>query len=280
MEYTVSGEKIRLTVTDQGGTMTSIVYLPTGEERQWQGDGFWKSRDVVIFPVVGHAGAFTVNGERCELKSHGIVRYETLTLAQKTENSVTLSLTSSEKTRENYPFDFEFSVSYTVVDDTVRVTYFVRSKGGNMPFYVGGHPGMKAPDGEAEIEFENEESPVVYPLETDGSVRIGRLKRFIANKQFFAECKTLQLGSLSGGSIYAHTKDGYTYEYTSDCPLFAFWSNEEGGDYICVEPWWGINDFPQAPRELSLKPFMNFDDGAGKTFSYTLKIKKCDRSDG
>jgi galactose mutarotase-like enzyme len=274
MEYTVSSKTLKLTVTDQGGTMRSIVYLPTGEERQWQGGEHWSSRDVAIFPIIGHAGAFTVSGQKYELKSHGVVRYATLALEKLSANSVTLALTSDHNTRENYPFDFEYKVTYTVIDDKIQVEYFVKSLSGNMPFYVGGHPGMKAPGGSAEIEFENEESPVMYPLETDGSVKIERLKSFIADKPFFAKCKTFQLGGLSGGAIYAHTQDGYTYEYKSNCPLFAFWSNENGGDYICVEPWWGINDFASAPRELFLKPFINFDDGKGQTFTYTLSIKK------
>jgi galactose mutarotase-like enzyme len=133
---------------------------------------------------------------------------------------------------------------------------------------------MKAPNGEAEIEFENEEHPTMYPVGEEEGIKINSLKRFIANKQFFAEFKTLQLANLSGGSIYARTDDGYTYEYKSSCPLFAFWSNEKGGDYVCVEPWWGINDYPAAPRELSQKPFINFDDGKGFTCFYTLKIYK------
>lgn len=254
--------------------MRSLIYLLTGEERLWQGGEFWNSRDVVIFPIIGHAGAFEVNGRRCELKSHGIVRYSRLTPVDMSESSVTFELRSDETTRENYPYDFIFRLRYDLKDDRMKVTYYVQSLCGKMPFYVGGHPGLYAPDGEAEIEFEREESPVSYPLDCDGAVKIDGLKRFIANKAFFAECKTLQLGNLSGGAVYMRTHDGFTYEMNSDCPLYAFWSNEEGGDYVCVEPWWGINDFPQAPRELSLKPFMNFDDGAGRAFSYVLRVTK------
>ena len=132
---------------------------------------------------------------------------------------------------------------------------------------------MITPGGEAVIEFENEENPVLYPLE-GGSVQLENIRRFVANKQFFKQYKTFQLGNLSGGNVYALTSDGYRYTYKSDCPLFAFWSNEEGGDYVCVEPWWGINDFPGSPKELKDKPFINFADEKGKTFSYTLTVEK------
>ena len=93
---------------------------------------------------------------------------------------------------------------------------------------------------------------------------------------FVAEEGTPVLAASDGTVTYVgySTQDGYTYTYRSDCPLWAFWSNENGGDYVCVEPWWGINDNPAFPRELSLKPFMNFEMGEGSTFSYELTVSE------
>ncbi len=274
MLYTISNKYLSVTVNSEGGSMTSVKYLPLNEERQWQGDDFWKSQDVVIFPIIGHAGAYNARGGTFTPKSHGVARYSAFTLADKSGESITLALSSNEETLKTYPYEFDFSITYKLIEKSVEVTYFVRSKDGKIPFYVGGHPGMKAPRGEAVIEFENEENPVLYPVDCAEGIEVKGLRRFVANKAFFAECKTFQLGSLSGGDIYAYTADGYRYTYSSDCPVVAFWSNEKGGDYICVEPWWGINDFPSAPREITLKPFMNFADREGKTFSYRLTVEK------
>lgn len=274
MIYTVKNEYLSLSVTSSGGCMTSLVYLPLNEERLWQGDGFWKSRDVVIFPVLGHAGEFTALGKSYTPKSHGIARYAEFNLADKSEDGITLSLSSSNETLLSYPYPFDFSITYKLEGKSVIITYFVRAKQGKIPFYVGGHPGMKAPGGEAVIEFENPENPLIYPVGEDRAYPMRNLTRFVADKKFFAECKTFQLGSLSGGEIYAYTRDGYKYTYKSDCPVFAFWSNEAGGEYICVEPWWGINDYPAAPREITLKPFINFADDKGSSFTYSLTIGK------
>ena len=274
MIYTIKNDFLSVSVNSEGGSMTSIKYLPTGEERQWQGDEFWKSQDVVIFPVIGHAGAYEAQGEVFTPKSHGVARYSDFTLADKGDNSITLSLSSDDETRKTYPYDFDFSITYKLTDRTLEVTYFVRSKYGKIPFYVGGHPGMKAPGGEAVIEFENVEDPVIYPIDSPSATKMHGLKRFVASKDFFRECKTFQLGSLSGGKIFALTRDGYRYAYKSDCPVVAFWSNPDGGEYVCVEPWWGINDYPSAPREITLKPFMNFTDERGASFSYSLTIEK------
>ncbi len=275
MIYIIENEVIKLSVNGDGGSMTSLVYKPTGEERLWQGDEkWWKGQDVVIFPIVGHAGGFVAKGKSCALRSHGIIRYVTLEVRAKSKTGITLGTRSDENTLENYPYAFDFEISYSLEKNSVKVGYFVRSLGGKMPFYVGGHPGMRAPGGSAEIEFEREEEPLCYPLESDAAVPVGKMKGFRADKAFFARHKTYQLGSLSGGAIYARTSDGYRYAYKADCPLVAFWSNENGGDYICVEPWWGINDYAAAPREITLKPFINFDDGAGRRFGYSLSVEK------
>lgn len=270
MLHTIENQYLKLTVNDEGGSMHSLVYKPTGEERLWQGGEAWASRDVVIFPIIGHAGAFEVCGNSYQLKSHGLARYTRLA-ARNDGGRLTLSFSSNEDTLKVYPYEFDFSVSYELDKNTVNIYYYVRSKRGAMPFYVGGHPGMYAPGGSAVIEFENEERPVEYPL-SGGAVQWPAVKQFVADKAFFADCKTLQLGSLSGGAIFMHTQDGYVYEYRSDCPLFAFWSNEKSGDYVCVEPWWGINDNEQFPREFSLKPFVNYERGKGSLFSYSLTI--------
>ena len=272
MDYTIKSDKLQLTVTDEGGTMRSLIYLPTGEERLWQGGPAWGSRDVVIFPIIGHAGEYTVCGERFAPKSHGVVRYSKLKVEDMGDSFIQFSLENDEETAKTYPFAFLFMLRYEVKGNSMKVTYFVQSKEGKMPFYVGGHPGLKAPGGEAIIEFSGGENAVEYPLGQDCARNIS-LKRIVANKELFKECKTLQIGGLTG-DITASTADGFNYTFYADCPLWAFWSNENEGDYVCIEPWWGINDFPAAPRELSLKPFINFDDGAGRAFSYMLTISK------
>ena len=272
MVYIIKNKYIMLSVNSFGASMESLIYL--GEERLWQGGKAWGSRDVVIFPVIGHAGAYTAEGGEYKPKSHGVARYSEFALVDISVSELVLELSSNAVTKRTYPYDFTLRVKYTLKKNTVKVTYEVKSKGGEIPFYVGSHAGMKAPGGEAVIEFENEEDPVHYLAGTRDAVCLQNIKKFVANKALFKKFKTLQLGGLSGGDIYAHVADGYVYKYRSDCPVVAFWSNEDEGDYICVECWWGVNDCPDFSPELSKKPFINFADGKGKSFSYSLTVSK------
>ena len=281
MLYTLKNNIISVTVNTTGGSMTSVIYLPENEERLWQGSEFWRGQDVVIFPLIGHAGEYSFCGEKFAPKSHGVARYSEFIAESIEEDGITLLLESNDETRKTYPFDFIFKINYKLTGSSVKITYTVKSLKGKIPFYVGGHPGMVAPRGEAWIEFENAENPIVYPLEGGNANIYNKVKKFKADKALFKKVKTLQLGNLSGGAVYVYTSDGYRYSFQSDCPVFAIWSNEDGGDFICVEPWWGINDFSFAPREITLKPFMNFADENGSNFSYKLSLKKvaeCNKS--
>lgn len=272
MVYLIKNKFISLSIDSDGGSMSSLIY--NGEERLWQGGDYWKSRDVVIFPIVGHAGEYTVNGKVYTPKSHGVARYSEFALSDMGVDWITLELTSNAVTRQTYPFDFVFKVTYRLKKNTIQVEYNICSKSGKIPFYVGGHAGMKAPKGEVIVEFENEENPTYFPVNGDDVAKLKNVRRMSLNTEFFKKYKTYQIGGLTGGKICALTNDGYRYTYKCDCPVYAFWRNETGGDYVCVEPWWGISNNESYPTELAEKPFINFADEQGVTFNYTLTIDK------
>ena len=134
MLHCIENEFLKLTVNDEGGSMHSLVYKTADEERLWQGGEAWSSRDIVIFPIVGHAAPFEVCGKTYELKSHGLARYTRLAAERERGDKITLSFSSDSHTLERYPFEFDFAISYELDKNTPKVTYRVRSKGGVMPF--------------------------------------------------------------------------------------------------------------------------------------------------
>lgn len=113
MIYTIKNNYLTLSVNSNGGSMTSIKFL--GEERQWQGGEAWKSQDVVIFPIVGHAGEYTVDGKTYTPKSHGVARYSEFALEEITSDKLTLKLTSDETTKQTYPYDFDLFITYALI---------------------------------------------------------------------------------------------------------------------------------------------------------------------
>jgi galactose mutarotase-like enzyme len=89
---------------------------------------------------------------------------------EKSKNSVSFSLNSSEETRKMYPFEFELQIIYTLEEYKLHIDYKVINKGkSEMPFSIGAHPAF-ALNGNFEnytIEFEKEENLEYYLLEND-----------------------------------------------------------------------------------------------------------------
>ena len=53
----------------------------------------------------------------------------------------------------------------------------------------------------------------------------------------------------------------------------AFWSDNEYGQYVCVEPWWGVPDDYDVKREISQKTLMeSVEVGETYTTDYIIEI--------
>ena len=97
MIYSIKNKYLEVSINSSGASMESLKYL--GEERLWQGGKAWGSRDVVIFPVVGHAGTYTAEGRQFSPKSHGVARYSEFMLSEISESELVLELSSNAETK-------------------------------------------------------------------------------------------------------------------------------------------------------------------------------------
>ena len=79
------------------------------------------------------------------------------------------SITSTEKTKEVYPYDFKLSLTYTLNDNGLFMDYVVDNpETRDIAYCIGAHPGFVMPleDGEKfsdyRLEFEQEEHCLLY----------------------------------------------------------------------------------------------------------------------
>ena len=72
------------------------------------------------------------------------------------------------------------------------------------------------------------------------------------------------------------TTNGYSYKFDiSEAEILAFWCDPHFGDYICVEPWWGIPDIINPNPELKDKPLMHsLNPKESEEKGYTIVISK------
>ncbi len=260
---TIKNEYLEVKVSKEGGALYSITDLKDGDQLMWEGEeGLWSARDYVLFPFCCRRvdGYYTHDGVRYDIENHGFARKSTFAVEKQTEDSVTLLLQDSEKTKKIYPFSFTLRMIYSLEGKKLTVRYAVENPSNeDIYFAFGGHVGMKLiGDSGNTIEFDK---TMTSRYTLDGMFVRGpvdcEFKKFEVDKTFFCAYDTLMLVSEERDSALTFTRgDGKKVKFHFTAPVVAFWSEMERGDFACIEPWWGVPDYLPLEREISKKPLV------------------------
>lgn len=289
MEYILENEQLKVTLSDAGGEIRSIVGKKTGTEYLWQGDPtYWAGRAPVLFPICGRLteGKYTWKGQTYEMTLHGFARHSTFTAEKVSAEAVTFLLCANEETKKVYPFDFAFRMTYTLTGSTVECRYDVANEcEEDLPFAVGGHPGFNVPmeEGKTFEDYRLEFSCVkearelvfsdtcydtgktrAFPLE-EGRILPLRHSLFGIDAVFLTEmCHKVTLGTPGGTRSLTLTFKGF--------PHLGIWHKPRTeAPYVCIEPWCSvpspdgvIDDFATKKELTHLKK--------GETYTNTFEI--------
>ena len=257
MQYTFSNDQFTAVVDSLGAQLVSLKD-PTGFEHIWVGDpAYWAGQAPVLFPMVGalRQGRTQIDGRWYEMGQHGFARRREFTCTASSTDSLTMTLTADEATRAMYPFDFRFSVTYTLSAEGYETRFTVENTGGRpMPFAVGGHPGFNIPMGE-EAAFEDYTIVFEHP-ETQrcpaivlgqGLIDPSACAFTLADQQeiplrhdlFYRDALVFEnLRSNKVAVLNRQTGRGVEMDFTG-FPLLGIWSAQNDGPYVCLEPWTG-----------------------------------------
>ncbi len=253
MNYQIGSKELRLTVSDMGAEMQSV--LKDGREYLWNGDGaYWPERAPLLFPYVGRLtdGKYLLDGKEYKMGIHGFARQLTFKALSCGEDAITFELCDNAQTWEMYPFHFKLQAIYQVSGNQISITYRVRNQSGDtMYFGIGGHPGFSLPFDEG-LDFTDyylEFSAVSRPM------RVGHTKScFLSGKdEEFAleDGKRLRLshGMFDDDAIVLREiadkvtlrsdkgRRRITVSYP-DLPYLGIWhAPRTEAPYLCIEPW-------------------------------------------
>ena len=290
MNYTISNNRLSVTVSDMGAELQSVCL--DGTQRLWQGDpSVWKGRSPILFPFVGRIknGEYTYAGKayRADLP-HGFAKRSIFTLAEQTEMSLTFRLVSSEETKELYPFDFLFDVTYSIVENRLIQSFRVKNTGDQPMYYAfGGHPGFILPPDDTEfsdwyLEFAPGEElnqallDGVFMSEKVIPCHYAKGNKIPLYHALFDEDALILTGLKN--KIFTIKSDKSTHRILADCTGFdyiAFWqATKSQAKYLCIEPWNGLPSDSKAPEDLTVKRDMRIlppDKEENCSVSYTLE---------
>ena len=282
MDITISNGQITAIINPKGAELNSLKN-EAGTEFIWEGDAkYWGKHSPILFPIVGTLknNSYLCNGQIYALTRHGFARDNTFTVKDRTENSVTFSLSYNDDTLRVYPFKFELELAYIINDNVLHLNYSVINTGsGKMPFSIGAHPAFALPGNfeNYSLKFENDKNLVSTMLEddllSDQVITIPTSNGMLPLNYSLFENDALIFKSLQSKEVTI-AKDGNDYIKVSfaDFPHLGIWT-KKGAPFLCIEPWQGYSDLPNTRGNLIEKEgVVVLDEGEWYKASFAIEI--------
>lgn len=282
-KYTIKSGNTSLCVDSLGAQVNS--FKVDGKEHIWQRDEkYWGSSAPVLFPIVGELKGerktTLIDGKRYHLKRHGFASVKEFKVTDKTEDSITLTIKSDEDTIKMYPYKFTFSVVYTVSEGKFTQSFVIENENDiDMPYVVGGHPGFILPmfKGDRfedyELVFEKGESAEAMRINEQGLIDEKNNEQvFVEKNRIKVTHELFKLGAiiferLNSRRVKLVNKSGKGIEV--EFPKFDYlgvWQMAgTNAEYLCIEPWTGMNDTVDCDEVYKNKRGMRFIPPKSKT---------------
>lgn len=280
MNYSIKNEQLKVIITNKGAELQSIKSIKTGREFLWQGDNkIWGKRSPLLFPVIGRIidDKLKIDDKEYAMKKHGIAQDYNFEVDSTNEDEITFVLRSCEEMKINYPYDFELFVNYKLQLNNLKITYRVKNLDrAKMYFSIGAHPGFNCGMGDV-LEFECNETLETY-LMNDDAYLYDKILCLNNQKQIVVQNDTFQNDALMFQNMKSRHiilkgkgKDYKVKVYFNEAPYLGLWA-KPCAPYVCIEPWFGINDFVDANYQFADKPGV-IGLGVGKEFDYEIGIE-------
>lgn len=237
--FSIKNNVMEMKVSEKAAEVHSLKKFNEDYDYIWCGDpAYWAGRNPILFPQVASNPDKTlkINGVKYKTGNHGFARGEMFNLIEQKEDELTLGIKETENTLAQYPFKFELSVNYKLVENTVELTYTIKNNDEkDMPFGFGLHPAFACMHNYEGVKC-------VFNAEEDN---FG--KEIEISKELFEKYPTVIIKEPKADKCTLVTGDK---KVTIDYPgykIFAIWSK---GDYVCLEPW-----FTKSPEDPEVDLF-------------------------
>lgn len=202
----------------------------------------------LCFPAFGPLkdGKLIVDDVPYPMNQHGFIRDSQFEI-EKTDSTLTCTLCSNEETLKRYPFDFEFTVHYEIIDDGLSIRFIMENNSDSeLPLAPGVHP---------YFAVANSESITITSMAKTGNDNsAGYAEKTVEESGVFDVVESLSNGirelKIKGSPdihLVNHGMDTTLIStghelgivMTSDSSVFdrmTVWRKNESVPYICVEP--------------------------------------------
>lgn len=281
MVYSAENSNFTLAVKEMGAELNSLKSKDTGIEYIWNGNtDIWYGQSPILFPIIGRLldDKYTLDGKEYSMDKHGIVRKKPFTLVEKTGDSLTFVQTDDDESVTKYPYKFELKVKFQLTEKGLRVTHTIKNNNDSVMYYsFGAHPAFNCQIGDylefnkdtcLETERIDHESILIdekFPVEMEGN------KLTLTKDLFIDDALILSSFNSDSISIKSNSHDR-VIRFDFDSPFLGIWA-KPNAPYVCLEPWWGVNDSYHKVADFSEKRgIMALEPNESKEFTWEVSI--------
>ncbi len=282
MIHYIENEKLTVGVKEFGCEIASIKSKATGYEFMWQGNpDIWSGQAPILFPIVGRLidDKYTLDGRDYEMPKHGFARKMLWEFIGGNDKSMSFRLSDTADTYEIYPYIFDLTVTYTLEGNTLTVSHDISNKSEKvMYFSIGAHPAFNCTIGD-KLTFDENEALSTEKIDLVKSLRLpdkipvlNNSKDIIITKDIFNE-DALILSDIKSENITLNLADSdrKIIFNLGNAPYLGIWA-KPGAPYVCIEPWYGVNDSQTKKEDFSQKDAINAVQ-VNETFNFTWKAE-------
>ena len=267
MQTEIGSSSLKVIINYTGAEVCSVKNK-NDLEFIWQADkAVWARHAPVLFPIVGKLkdNFFIHEKKKYELPQHGFARDMKFELIERKENSCIFQLTSTNETKKNFPFDFVFQISYSVIENTLETHYkVINASDEAIYFSVGAHPGFNCPILPNEkfedhyLEFETNsfsQTKLNNGLGTNEKTKLDltNKKLFLKKEMFDNDALVFENNQINSISLCSSISKHKVTLKCQNWPYFGAWTKKGNTQFICLEPWYGIADNENATGQLIKK---------------------------
>ncbi|MBO5066229.1 MAG: aldose 1-epimerase family protein [Clostridia bacterium] len=281
MIFYAENENFIVGVKEMGAELTSLKSKKTGIEYIWNGNvDIWYGQSPILFPIIGRLldDKYRYNGNEYTMAKHGIVRKKPFTLISKTADTLVFQQSSDADSLKSYPFEFDLIVEFKLTDNGLSVAHTAVNKDNKVMYYsFGAHPAFNCKIGDY-LEFSDNENLLTeridhesilieekFPVEMDG-------KKIIITNDLFKDDALILSGYKSKAVTLKSNSHNRTIKFNFDSPLLGIWA-KPGAPYVCIEPWWGVNDNYDKKSDISEKrAIMSLGSNESASFNWNVEI--------
>jgi galactose mutarotase-like enzyme len=243
---------------------------------------FWNRISPNLFPFVGRLlkDTYRYNHQIYEMKQHGFARDLSFNIIEQTKTKVELQLTDSDETRINYPFYFEFTVIYELIEEQIEISYTTKNRSSNkMPYSVGGHPGfaLNLPLHHYRLNFHTDFEVDRWLIENTyytGQKQLMKIDNYLnlENEYFSKDAIVFKDPKFSHVTLEKQNKEKLVTVGSDNWEAIGFWT-KQNAPFFCIEPWWGYADSHNSTGNIEDKEGLHWLEPHQKeTVSYFIQV--------